>query len=148
MLRHVDLVKTDVSEERIATIIRLTSIGELGTRLAVTSNGSTLRGKTLKSRFLQEPHGVTSQKTAVFIVTAVKNSILTISGIIPHYDSDLFLTFTKYLYCGDRNILREEIALTFFCVSQRSKKLYGQKQYHVWQVICQWQMYLKYKSCI
>jgi hypothetical protein len=27
-------------------------------------------------RFLQEPHGVTTQKTAFFIVTAVKNSNL------------------------------------------------------------------------
>jgi hypothetical protein len=37
MLRHVDLVKTDVSEERIAPIIRVTRIGELGTTLTVTS---------------------------------------------------------------------------------------------------------------
>jgi demethoxyubiquinone hydroxylase (CLK1/Coq7/Cat5 family) len=31
-------VRTDVSEERIATIIRVTRIGELGTTLAFTSN--------------------------------------------------------------------------------------------------------------
>jgi hypothetical protein len=31
MLRRVVLVRTDVSEERSATIIRLTRIGELGT---------------------------------------------------------------------------------------------------------------------
>jgi hypothetical protein len=31
----------------------------------------------LKRRFLQEAHGVTSQKTAFFIVTAVKTSNLT-----------------------------------------------------------------------
>jgi hypothetical protein len=35
MLRRVALVETDVSEERIASIIRLTKIGELGTALAV-----------------------------------------------------------------------------------------------------------------
>jgi hypothetical protein len=34
-LRHVDLVRTDDSEERIASIIRVTRIGVLGT-LAVT----------------------------------------------------------------------------------------------------------------
>jgi hypothetical protein len=34
----VALVKTDVSEERSASIIRMTKIGELGTTLAVTSN--------------------------------------------------------------------------------------------------------------
>jgi hypothetical protein len=38
MLRRVALVRTDGSEERIASIIRATSIGELGTTLAVSSN--------------------------------------------------------------------------------------------------------------
>jgi hypothetical protein len=38
MLRHVDLVRTDVSEELSASFIRVTKIGELGTALAVTSN--------------------------------------------------------------------------------------------------------------
>jgi hypothetical protein len=52
MLRRVALVRIDVSKERI-TIIRMTRIDELETTLAVTSNRST-----------QEPHGVTSQKTA------------------------------------------------------------------------------------
>jgi demethoxyubiquinone hydroxylase (CLK1/Coq7/Cat5 family) len=37
MLRRVALVGTDVSEERIASIIRVTRIGEVGT-LAITSN--------------------------------------------------------------------------------------------------------------
>jgi hypothetical protein len=32
------LVRTDVSEELSASIIRVTRIGELGTKLAVTSN--------------------------------------------------------------------------------------------------------------
>jgi hypothetical protein len=42
MLRRVALVRTDVSEERSATFIRVTRIGELGTMLAVTSNRCTL----------------------------------------------------------------------------------------------------------
>jgi hypothetical protein len=37
MLHHVALVRTDVSEELSASIIRVTRIGQLGT-LAVTSN--------------------------------------------------------------------------------------------------------------
>jgi hypothetical protein len=37
MLRHVALVRTDVSEELTASFIRVTRIGELGTTLAVTS---------------------------------------------------------------------------------------------------------------
>jgi hypothetical protein len=39
MLRRVALVRTDVSEERIASIIRVTGIAELGT-LAVIRNRS------------------------------------------------------------------------------------------------------------
>jgi hypothetical protein len=38
MLCHVALVRTDVSEELSASIIKVTRIGELGTTLAVTSN--------------------------------------------------------------------------------------------------------------
>jgi hypothetical protein len=38
MLRHVALVRTDVSEDLSASFIRGTRIGELGTTLAVTSN--------------------------------------------------------------------------------------------------------------
>jgi hypothetical protein len=38
MLRYVVLVRTDVSEERSASFIRVTRIGKLGTMLAVTSN--------------------------------------------------------------------------------------------------------------
>jgi hypothetical protein len=43
MLRRVALVRTDVSGERIASIIRVTRIGELGKTLVETSNRSTLR---------------------------------------------------------------------------------------------------------
>jgi hypothetical protein len=41
MLRHVALVRTDVSEEPSASFIRVTRIGELETTLAVTSNRRT-----------------------------------------------------------------------------------------------------------
>jgi hypothetical protein len=39
MLRRVALVRTDVSEDRSACIIRVTRIDELGTTLAVASYG-------------------------------------------------------------------------------------------------------------
>jgi hypothetical protein len=68
MLRCVALVITDVSEEPSTSFIRVTRIGELGTTLAVNSNRFLTpwwrrRQVPPKSRFLQEPHGVTSQKT-------------------------------------------------------------------------------------
>jgi hypothetical protein len=43
MLRRLALVRTDVSEERSASFIRVTRIGELRTTLAVTSNRRSLR---------------------------------------------------------------------------------------------------------
>jgi hypothetical protein len=42
MLRRVALVRTDVSEELSASIIKVTRIGELGTTLAITSKQHTL----------------------------------------------------------------------------------------------------------
>jgi hypothetical protein len=81
MLYRVALVITDVSEENIASIIRLTRICELGIAIAVTSNRSTLRHPTLlmmeaarsfETSVLKRPHGVSSQRTAFFLVNAVK----------------------------------------------------------------------------
>jgi hypothetical protein len=43
MLHRATLVRTDVSEELGASFIRVTRIGEVGTTLAVTSNGRMLR---------------------------------------------------------------------------------------------------------
>jgi hypothetical protein len=43
MLCRVALVRTDVSEELSASIIRVTEIGELGKTLVVSSNRRTLR---------------------------------------------------------------------------------------------------------
>jgi hypothetical protein len=51
MLSRVALVITDVSEELSTSFIRVTIIGEIGTTLAVTSNGSSVRG-LLVHRFL------------------------------------------------------------------------------------------------
>jgi hypothetical protein len=100
MLRRVALVRTDVSEQLCASIIRVTRIGELGTTLAyyavfhrsmirllftanVVSNTPilvTLMTEAIgssKRRFLQESFGTTSQRTALLIVTALIASDLT-----------------------------------------------------------------------
>jgi hypothetical protein len=95
MLRRGALVRTDVSEELSAPTIRGTRTGELGTTLAVTSyrrrflvTANVVPSSPvlvvlmmeaqvpLKRRFLQQPHGVTSQKTPFFVVTAVKTANL------------------------------------------------------------------------
>jgi hypothetical protein len=47
MLRHVVHVRTNISEERSTSIIRVTRICELGTTDALTSNKHTLQRITL-----------------------------------------------------------------------------------------------------
>jgi hypothetical protein len=74
----VALVRTDISEELSASIIRVTRI--LVILMRVTRILVILMMEALnppKRRFLIEPHGVTSQKTSFFIVTALKTSNLT-----------------------------------------------------------------------
>jgi hypothetical protein len=94
------LLSSDDWKERCASMIRVIRIGELGTtlpvviiflrsvhRLLLSANVVpssqilvTVMMEAIRSsetRFLQEPFGVTSQKTAFFTVTAVKNSNLT-----------------------------------------------------------------------
>jgi hypothetical protein len=51
MLRRVALERTDVSEERGASFITVTRIGELGTTLAVTSSRRTLRRETVVTAY-------------------------------------------------------------------------------------------------
>jgi hypothetical protein len=80
MWRRVILARTDISEESIASMIRVTRIGDIGRTLVATINWSALmirRYDPPKRRFLQDPRGVTFQKATFFIVTAVKTSNLT-----------------------------------------------------------------------
>jgi hypothetical protein len=67
LLRSVALVRTDVSKEPGASFIRVTKIGELGTKQAATSNRRTLRRNT----FLRS---VRRLLVAAFFVT-VKNGV-------------------------------------------------------------------------
>jgi hypothetical protein len=74
ILARVDLIRVDVSEERITSIIRVTRNGKLGTMLEVNRNRNALLSVLPKRRFLQQSHGVTFQKTAFF--TKQSNSFL------------------------------------------------------------------------
>jgi hypothetical protein len=74
MLRRVALVRTDVSEEPSASIIRVTRICELGTRLAVTSNRRTLRRNTTANAVPSSTILVTLMKEAL---SSSETSLLT-----------------------------------------------------------------------
>jgi hypothetical protein len=69
MLRCETLVSTDVSEELSSSIIRVTRIGELGTKLALTDDGGAMFLLNVGS---YKRYGVTSQKTPFFIFNALK----------------------------------------------------------------------------
>jgi hypothetical protein len=63
MLRSVALVRTQVSEERINSIIRVTRIGVLGTKLTVTSNRSTLPARRFLSPWMMD--AIRSSETSI-----------------------------------------------------------------------------------
>jgi hypothetical protein len=69
MLRRVALVRTDVSEELSAAIIRVIRIGELGNTLAVTGNRRMLRRN---SRLLVTASVVPSSQ---ILVTLMKEAL-------------------------------------------------------------------------
>jgi hypothetical protein len=81
MLRRVAVIRIDVLEECVTSVIRIPSQCY---SVVVTANDfpsltipvTLMMGLYVspKRRFLQEPHCVTSQKTAFFILTAVKTT--------------------------------------------------------------------------
>jgi hypothetical protein len=66
MLRRAALVRTDVSEERSASIIRGTRIGELGTKLVVSSNGRTLCPRRRHSSGIEMFLGITGRPVVLY----------------------------------------------------------------------------------
>jgi hypothetical protein len=117
LLRRVALVRTDVSEEPGASFIRVTKISELGTTQAATSNKRTLRTSVAsckflspwwrrrqvppKRRFLQQTHGVTTQKTPFFISCTV---FVSLWADLLHFFVCFFtvvILFDVYLYVCD-----------------------------------------------
>jgi hypothetical protein len=91
---RVAVVRIDVSEESVTSIISVTRIFELWPMLTESSNWRTMRRKNKilamflapwflsdwwwrpyflpKCRFLQKPHDITFKKTVFFVVTTVK----------------------------------------------------------------------------
>jgi hypothetical protein len=65
MLRRVAPLRTDVSEECIASVIRMIRIGELGTTLAVTRNRSTHRASVARYTYLAATHNRSTHRASV-----------------------------------------------------------------------------------
>jgi hypothetical protein len=138
----VALVRTDVSEEPGASFIRVTKIGALGTTQAATSNRRTLRWRRQvppKRRFLQEPHGVTTQKTQFFkfwFVTAVPKHLnsdtfsndlfpIFISRFWPAFwsrDTNIYLVFSMFTSRPTFLLASIRVCVFLFIVSMLSPK--------------------------
>jgi hypothetical protein len=71
MLRRVAVVRTDVSYELSASIIRVTRIGELGTTLTVTSYRSTLPSSLILITLMME--ALRSPETSVLTRATLRN---------------------------------------------------------------------------
>jgi hypothetical protein len=92
MLRRVALVRTNVSEELIASFIRVTRNGELGTMLAVTSNRRTLRRNNRSWHFFAVCPSAHPNDLAVNLMTKWNNK-----RVQRHLSSDLPIRFIVYL---------------------------------------------------
>jgi hypothetical protein len=76
MCCRLAFVRTDVSEERNALIIRVTRIGERGTTLAVTSNRRALQRNTVTANLVPSlPIFVTLMMEAIFLPVPIRATL-------------------------------------------------------------------------
>jgi hypothetical protein len=114
MLRHVILVRTDVSEECITSIIRATRTGKLG-MLVVTSNCHDILFHCGVLRLLVTPN-------------IVPGSLILVSLMMEAICSSKTLVLTRATWC---NILEDNILH-----SHRCENLISYKEFCVYYLLC------------
>jgi hypothetical protein len=113
MFHRVNLVRTDVSEERSASIIKVTRIGELGTKLAITSNRRLLQRKLLVTVnvvliwpiiLILMMEALRSSETSFLTITTLRN--IPEDSILPNHCRENLKSYIQYrFYIIPRDIL-------------------------------------------
>jgi hypothetical protein len=133
MLRRVARVRTDLSEESVASIIWVTKIGELGTESAVTSDRSTLRnvGNSRPTPFLTVAlHGEVPVRGVRLVVVrtasnAVRSLPVTLFTLVASL-SDIFC-YSRSLICTPLFVRTHKYQPTRFCV-----RMFSERAVHQW----------------
>jgi hypothetical protein len=104
MFRRVVLTRTDISEEHIASIIRMSRVGELGTTSAVTDNRSMLRLIVTANVDPSSPILVTLMMEAIFsfetsVPTRAARHDIPEDGIIHCHRREDLKSYTVRLCC-------------------------------------------------
>jgi hypothetical protein len=147
MCRRLDLVWTDVSEERIASIFRVAKSASeelawvggcrpanAGSSLADFLSWRWRRYVPPKRRFTQDLHGNTSRKTTFFIATEVKTSNLTKSIYFTNHGTSLFV----YATLRKKNLVEIYVRISYWLMNVVSTQ---------WDVVtfCWWSNCLRYR---
>jgi hypothetical protein len=108
-LHRVALVRTDVSEDLSTSFISVTTIGELGTTLAVTSNRHSLRRNT-KPQIPTKYQIPTSNLTQCFsmgrlLIEIYGLGILSVRRFLVRARSPILLTLMKVLSSSEMSVL-------------------------------------------
>jgi hypothetical protein len=107
MLYRVALVRTDVSEDLSVSFFRVTRIGELGTRIAVTSNRRTLR---------RNAKALSSSETSI-LTRATRRNIPEDGILHSHQNPQILHRFgVDYIALDHVLITSERVVITLECV--------------------------------